>query len=67
MSFLDILDENNEEIQAEKRAEEKEKKVQRTLIDIKKKHGKNAIVKGMNLEDGATAIERNKQVGGHKA
>jgi len=67
MSFLDILDENNEEIQAEKRAEEKEKRVQHTLIDIKKKYGKNAIVKGMNLEEGATAIERNKQVGGHKA
>ena len=67
MSFFDILDRNDEEIQAEKLAEEKEKKVQRTLIDIKKKHGKNAIIKGMNLEDGATAIERNKQVGGHKA
>ncbi|MBR3878832.1 MAG: DNA methylase [Clostridia bacterium] len=67
MSFFDILDQNDEAIQAEKRAEEKEKKVQRTLIDIKKKHGKNAIVKGMNLEEGATAMERNKQVGGHKA
>ena len=41
--------------------------MQKTLIDIKKKHGKNAIVKGMNLEEGATAIERNKQIGGHKA
>jgi len=67
MSFFDILDQNDKAIQAEKRAEEKEKKVQRTLIDIKKKHGKNAIVKGMNLEEGATAMERNKQVGGHKA
>lgn len=67
MSFFDVLDQSDERIQAEKRAEEKERKVQRTLIDIKKKHGKNAIVKGMNLEEGATAIERNKQVGGHKA
>ena len=67
MSFFDVLDRSDERIQAEKRAEEKERKVQRTLIDIKKKHGKNAIVKGMNLEEGATAIERNKQVGGHKA
>jgi len=67
MSFFDILDQNDEKIQAEKLAEKKEKKVQRTLIDIKKKHGKNAIIKGMNLEEGATAIERNKQVGGHKA
>ena len=35
------------------------------MLAIKKKHGKNAIVKGMNLEDGATAMERNGQVGGH--
>ena len=34
---------------------------------IEKKYGKNAIVRGMNLEEGATAIERNKQIGGHKA
>jgi DNA polymerase V len=46
---------------------EKEKRIQKTLIGIKKKYGKNAIVRGMNLEDGATAIERNKQIGGHKA
>ncbi len=67
MSFFDILDSCDEEKQKEKEAEEKEKRVQKALIDIKKKHGKNAIVKGMNLEEGATAIERNKQVGGHKA
>lgn len=67
MSFFDILDRDDKKIQAEKLFEEKERKVQRTLIDIKKKHGKNAIIKGMNLEEGATAIERNKQVGGHKA
>ena len=67
MSFFDIWDQNDDKVKAERQAEEKEKRVQRTLIDIKKKHGKNAIVKGMNLEDGATAIERNRQVGGHKA
>lgn len=67
MSFFDVLDRDDKKIQAEKLAEEKERKVQKTLIDIKKKHGKNAIIKGMNLEEGATAIERNKQVGGHKA
>lgn len=67
MSFFDILDRDDKKIQAEKLFEEKERKVQKTLIDIKKKHGKNAIIKGMNLEEGATAIERNKQVGGHKA
>ncbi len=67
LSFFDALDENDAEKQKERAAEEKEKKVQRTLIDIKKKHGKNAIVKGMNLEEGATAMDRNRQVGGHKA
>jgi DNA polymerase V len=46
---------------------EKEKKIQNTVISIKKKYGKNAILKGMNFEEGATARERNEQVGGHKA
>ena len=36
-------------------------------LDIKKKFGKNALLKGMNLEEGATAVERNRQIGGHKA
>jgi DNA polymerase V len=45
----------------------KEKSVQHTLIKIKNKYGKNAIVKGMNLEEGATTIDRNGQIGGHKA
>ena len=46
---------------------EREKKVQRTVLDIKKKFGKNAILKGMNLEEGATAKSRNEQIGGHRA
>ena len=46
---------------------EREKKLQRTMLDIKKKFGKNAILKGMNLEEGATAKSRNEQIGGHKA
>jgi len=37
------------------------------MLTIKKKFGKNAILKGMNLEDGATAMDRNAQIGGHKA
>lgn len=45
----------------------KEKKAQQAVLDIKKKYGKNAILKGMNLEEGGTAIERNGQIGGHKA
>lgn len=45
----------------------KEKKMQEAVIQIKKKYGKNAILKGMNLEEGGTTIERNRQIGGHKA
>ncbi len=45
----------------------REKKVQQAMLTIKKKFGKNAILKGMNLQEGATAMERNHQIGGHKA
>jgi DNA polymerase V len=41
--------------------------MQETILGIKKKFGKNAILKGVNFEEGATAKERNKQIGGHKA
>lgn len=44
----------------------KERKLQRSILNIKKKYGKNAILKGMNFEDGGTTIERNEQIGGHK-
>ncbi len=46
---------------------QKEKRMQQAVIEIKKKYGKNAILKGMNLEEGATAKDRNRQIGGHKA
>ena len=46
---------------------ERERKMQQAMLTIKKKFGKNAILKGMNLEDGATAKDRNAQIGGHKA
>ena len=45
----------------------KEKQMQKAMLDIKKKFGKNAILKGMNLEEGAMTRERNNQIGGHKA
>ncbi|MBQ3014044.1 MAG: DNA methylase, partial [Clostridia bacterium] len=51
----------------EQKSLEREKKIQRTIIDIKKKYGKNAILKGMNFEEGATGKDRNRQIGGHKA
>lgn len=60
------------EAQREKRAEEekaleKERRMQEAVLRIKKRFGKNAILKGMNLEEGAMTIERNGQIGGHKA
>ena len=62
---------NYEELQKERELErkelEKEKKIQHAILDIQKKYGKNALIKGMNLEEGATTIDRNKQIGGHKA
>lgn len=51
----------------EERARERERRRQQAIIDIRRKFGKNAIVKGMDLEEGATTIERNGQIGGHKA
>lgn len=45
----------------------KERKLQEAMLSIKKKYGKNAILKGMNLKEGATTRERNNQIGGHKA
>ena len=46
--------------------QKEEKKVQEVLLSIKNRFGKNAILKGMNLEEGGTTIERNGQIGGHK-
>lgn len=58
-------------VQAKKEEEEaelaREKSIQKAMLEIKKKYGKNAILKGMNLEEGATTLDRNKQIGGHKA
>ncbi len=46
---------------------EREHKLQKAMLDIKDKFGKNAILKGMNLQEGATTMERNKQIGGHRS
>lgn len=51
----------------EQQEREKEKRMQQAVLDIKKKFGKNAVLKGMNFEEGATTRERNSQIGGHKA
>lgn len=55
------------EREAEEQEQKKERKIQEAMIDIKKKFGKNAVIKGMNLEEGATGRSRNRQIGGHKA
>ena len=56
-----------EEQQAKQEAAHaREKKLQEAMLGIKKKYGKNAILKGMNLEEGATARERNQKIGGHQ-
>lgn len=64
--FIDY-DEKEKEKEKEEAELQREKRMQQTVLDIRKKFGKNAILKGMNLEDGATARERNRQIGGHKA
>ena len=55
------------EREAEKAQRDKERKLQEAMLSVKKKYGKNAMLKGMNLQEGATAMERNNQIGGHKA
>lgn len=67
---LDLFTDYQQKVQQEKELEEaltKEFEVQKAILKIKKKYGKNSIIKGMNLEEGATAKERNEQIGGHKA
>ena len=66
---LNFFSDPEEDRRKEEQAEElkREKRRQQAVLTIKKKFGKNAIVKGMNLEEGATAMDRNGQIGGHKA
>ncbi len=61
------VDEKIEENKNKKIKNEKEKNIENTIINLKNKYGKNAVIKGLSLEEGATQIERNKQIGGHKA
>ena len=53
--------------EVQERKHNKQRKLQQTILQIKKEYGKNAILKGINFAKGATMIERNKQIGGHKA
>ena len=69
ISFGNIVDEIYEsyDLFTDYEMLEKEKRLQLTLIDIKSKYGKNAILKGMNLQEKATTRQRNKLIGGHNA
>lgn len=58
---------DTEKQEAEENELKKEKDMQKAILKIKSKYGKNSIIKGMNLKEGATALERNRQIGGHKA
>ncbi len=64
--FVDYKAEE-ERKQKEKGDREKERRVQEAVLGLREKFGKNSIVKGLNLREGGTAMERNGQVGGHKA
>ena len=66
-TLFDDVEEIKRKQAEEKLARDKERKIQETSINLKRKFGKNAILKGMNLQEGATTIERNRQVGGHKS
>ena len=52
--------------EAEKRSLSRERRMQEAVLSIKHRYGKNAILKGLNFEEGATAKERNNQIGGHR-
>ena len=57
----------SKEVQSKKAESEKERRIQEALLKIKQRFGKNAVLKGTSYAEGATAKERNKQIGGHKA
>ena len=65
---IDLFSLNDEELKENITfKQDEELKIQKVVLEIKHKYGKNAILKGMNLEDGGTTIDRNKQIGGHRA
>lgn len=66
-SLFDNLEEKKNQELINKKRDEKEQILQKTIIDVKNKYGKNSLIKGMNLDKSGTTISRNKQIGGHKA
>lgn len=67
LDFFTDYEELRRREQQKKKSLEKERKMQKTVLALKKRFGKNAILKGVSFREGATARERNKQIGGHKA
>lgn len=69
LSCNNVLDEAYEQYDLFTDREElaRDRDLQKAVLEIKKKYGKNSILKGMNLEEGATTLERNLQIGGHKS
>ena len=67
LDFFSITQEAQTQQAKEEKQLARERKRQEAMLAIKKKFGKNAIVKGMDLQEGATTMERNRQIGGHKA
>ena len=67
MDLFTDYDALEKEKEAEKAADEKERKLQKATLAMHEKFGKNAVLKGMNLQEGAMTMKRNKQVGGHSS
>ena len=66
LDFFDLLGESDSQ-KAEEARLEKERRIQQALLAIRVRYGKNSVVRGLNMREGATGMERNAQVGGHKA
>ena len=64
---LDLFASPEEDVNIAKVDETKDRQLQQAILSIKRKYGKNKLLKGRDLEEGATAVERNNQIGGHKA
>ncbi len=67
LDFFQDMEAEKRRQEEEEKALQREKKRQQAVLKIRRKYGKNAILKGMNYEEGATTRDRNKQIGGHKA
>ena len=66
LNLFEDYGESQKKKAAEKAADDKEKSIQITMLELQRRYGKNAVIKGMNLKEGATTVERNTLIGGHK-